>query len=223
MVISRHQVVDHQVAQEHLVGGPLVLRVVARHALHQPGGRLAGEAPAHLAAEQQVVLEDVGELVEDQLVQLGVGEVHRQHHAEAHVGGEGAHRLGDEAELDVVLLELGVRLVEDQRRRALDLVVQPPRQLVVGALGEGHHALQQRLLLRVVVHVEVRRVVDLPLEGLVLDLVLAELRRGGRRQQRGEQQQRDGVAARHGGVDGSPVRWFSRAWFSLGDVPAQGV
>ncbi len=183
----RDAVVDHRVAQVHPVARRLVLGHVAGHALHEPGGRRRGDALAGAALAEDVVLEDVGQLVEDQLHQLGVGQVHRQHHPVAHRRGEGADALGDEVEDDVVLLERRVGLVEDQRRRLLDLVVELLRQVVVGALGERHHLLQQVRLLLVVVDVEMGRVVDLPVEVPVLDLVLAELRRGP-----GGQQQTDG-------------------------------
>ena len=68
------------------------------------------------------------------------------HHAEARRAGEGADALGDEVEDDVVLLERRMGGVVDQRDRVLDLEVELPRELVVGALGEGDHLLELRLL-----------------------------------------------------------------------------
>ena len=62
----------------------------------------------------------------------------------------------DEIEEDVVLLERRVRGVEDHRDRVLHLVVELPRQAVVGALGERGHLLELVRLGLVVVEGEVR-------------------------------------------------------------------
>ncbi len=78
----RQHVVDRGVDQEHAVVGGLVLTVVARHAFHEPLRRRRGERLAEAAGEQDVVLEDVGQLVTDERVELGVGQVDRHHHAE---------------------------------------------------------------------------------------------------------------------------------------------
>ena len=93
----RQHVVDRGVDQEHAVVGGLVLAVVARHAFHEPLRRRRGERLAEAAREQDVVLEDVGQLVADERVELGVGQVDRHHHAEQVGGRERAHALRDEA------------------------------------------------------------------------------------------------------------------------------
>ena len=170
----RDDVVDHRVAQEHRVAHRLVAAHVARHALDEPGRRAVADGLRQAALEEHLVLEDVGQLVADQGDQQAVRIVDRQHHAEARRAGEGADALGDEVEDDVVLLERRVGGEIDQRDRVLDLEIEETRDVVVVALGEGDHLLQRRLLLRVVIDVEVRGVVDAPVELAVGDLVLAE-------------------------------------------------
>src|SRR5690606_8238297 len=102
--------------------------------------------------------------------------------------------------------ELRVRRVVDQRDRFRDLVVELARQAVVGALGEGGHLLEQRRLFLVVVNVEVRCVVDLPVELLVLDLVLAERSRVlARHRRRGQDESRGGYG------DTGPANWVVAA------------
>lgn len=192
--IEGNPVVDHRVAQEHPVRRPLVLGHVARHPLHHPLGD--AEAAAELPLEEDLVLEDVGKLVLDEREELAVGQVDRQHHPVAHRAGEGADPFGDEVDDDVVLLERGVGLVEDERRRLLDLEVEPSREPVVGALGERDDLLELRRVGGVVVDVEVGRMVDPPVELAVLDLVLAErrveaLRRDPRRARRQHHEERD--------------------------------
>ena len=124
--------------------------------------------------EEEVVLEDMGQLVLDESQELGIRKIHRKHHAVAHRRSEGAHPFRDEVQDDVVLLEGRVGGIENQRRRFLDLEVEGPGQLIVGALGEGDDLLQQVRFRLVVVDVEMRRVVDHPVEVSILDLVLAE-------------------------------------------------
>ena len=107
-VRARHRgddVVDHRVAQVHPVALALVLRHVARHALQEPGGRTGGDRAGEAPLEEHLELEDVRHLVQHELHQLRVREVDRHDHAELRRAGEGAHPLGDEAELHVVLLE----------------------------------------------------------------------------------------------------------------------
>ena len=86
----------------------------------------------------------------------------------------------------VGLLELRVGRVIDDVDRLRDLEVQRARDLVVRALGVGRDLLQRHLLAVVEVDREVRRLVGLPGELVVDDLVLAEVvvvgrRRSGRR------------------------------------------
>jgi hypothetical protein len=188
-VDRRDEAVDHGVPDDHLVEVVLVLPEVAREAFHDPRGDVGAERPRQRLLVQDAELEDVRQLVADQRVLLVGWQVHGQDHAVLDRLGEGADELGDEVEGHVRLLELDVRLVVDERDAELDLVVQDLRQPHVLALGVAHHLLQQGLLLGVVVDVEVRRPVDVPVEPLVGDLVLAEGERG-RGDRRGDQQER---------------------------------
>jgi len=113
----------------------------------------------------------------DELEQLLVGGVDREDHPVAGRLGERADALGDEVQVDVGLLERRVRGVVEQRDLLRDLEVQLARVVVVRALGHVHDALQRALLLVVEVHVKVRGVVDVPMEPVVDDLVLAERER----------------------------------------------
>ena len=151
---------------------------VAGHAFHEPGRRRGSRALGQVAAENHVVLKDVGQLVEHELVEFGPGQIHRQHHPIAYRAGKSADAFGNEVQDDVCLLEIRVGFVEDERRRLFDLEVEGHRQLVVGAFGVGDDLLQKRFFRWVIEHVEMRRVVDLPLEVVVANLVLAELGRG---------------------------------------------
>jgi hypothetical protein len=68
-----------------------------------------------------------------------------------------------------------VRRVIDDVDRLGDLEVERPGDVVVGALGVGRDLLERDLVAVVEVDGEVRRVVDLPVEFVVDDLVLAEV------------------------------------------------
>ena len=212
---GRDEVLVDRVPQVHAVLVVLVVSEVGREALHEPRRRIRRERPAEAAAEQDFVLEDVRQLVLDQRLQLLVGHVDRKDHPVPGRLGEGADALGDEVELDVVLLELGVRRVVDDRDALRNLVVQPARQLVVGRLGHRHDFLERVLFARVVVDVEVRRRVDVPVELVVDDLVLAGGPRRGRdhEESRGEGRKKErarlpslppGVSRRHNGSPPAP-------------------
>ena len=176
----RDEVLVDRVPQVHAVLVVLVVAEVRRHPLDDPGRNVRRERAAEPAAEEDLVLEDVRELVLDERLELLVRQVDGKDHPVAGGLGEGADALGDEVELDVVLLELGVRRVIDDRDTLRDLVVQPARQLVVGRLGHRDDLLERLALARVVVHVEVRRLVDRPVELVVDDLVLPGGSRRGR-------------------------------------------
>jgi hypothetical protein len=120
--------------------------------------------------------------VRDELEQLAVRHVDRQHHAVFRGLRERAHTLGDEVEHDVRLLECRVRGVEDQRDFLGDLEVEFLREIEVRALGGVDHALQRGTLLFVEIHVEVRGVIDAPFELVIDDLVLTERVRGNGRE-----------------------------------------
>src|SRR5207245_2003247 len=125
---------------------------------------------------------------------------------------EGGHPIGNEASEEVRLLELRVRLVEDDRDRGADLVLQRGGDLLVGALGVGHHACQVLFELGVVVDLEVRALVDAPGEGvvgyLVLPVVGDELRLAGRRRQGRGERRKDQQTSFHGRVPTAAGRGY---------------
>ena len=98
---------------------------------------------------------------------------------------------------DVLLLELAAGLEEDQRDLEREVVLQLGADMLVGALGVASHPLQVRLDLGVVVDLEVIGGVDAPLEVVVADLVLAEIRDVGRL--RGGERRRKQDGDRKGG------------------------
>ena len=135
----------------------------------------------------------MGHLVLDEPHQAVGRLVDGQHQAAAERLREGEHALGDEARVEVRLLELRVGLVEDRGDGVVELVLQARRELLVGALQVGDEPRQVLLELRVVVDLEVRALVDPPGEVVVLDLVLPvvgdELRLRGRGRRQGEEKQ----------------------------------
>ena len=165
---------EHGVAQDHPVLVVLVVAEVRGHALQEPLRRVGGHRADVVAVEQDLELEDVRELVRDELLQLLVRQVHRQHHPVAGGQREGADALGDEVQIGVGLLEVRVVGVVDEVDGLRDLEIELARDVVVGALGERGHLLQGRGFAVVVVDREVRGLVGLPVEAVVDDLVLAE-------------------------------------------------
>ena len=153
---------------------------VAGHVIGEPLVDPQRQAAAEQRARDDVELEDVRQLVRDQAVERVGRLVDRQHHAIAVRLGEGEHAFGQLARLDVLLLELALRLVEDERDLEREVVLQVRADLLVGALGVARDPLEVRLDLRVVVDLEVVGRVDVPLEIVVPDLVLAEIRHVGR-------------------------------------------
>ena len=97
-------------------------------------------------------------------------------------------RAGD----DVLLVELGARLEEDERHLGGQVVLQLGADVLIGALGVAGHPLEVRLDLGVVVDLEVIGLIDVPVELVVANGVLPvvgnvarlSLRRGGRGQSR---------------------------------------
>ena len=78
--------------------------------------------------------------------------------------------------IDVLLLELAVRLEQDQRHLERQVVLEVGADLLVRALGVAGDALEVLLELGVVIDLEVVGRVDVPLELVVVDVVLAEVR-----------------------------------------------
>ena len=114
------------------------------------------------------------QLVPDQGVQFVRRAVDRQNHPVLDRVGEGGDELGDEPEADVGLLELDMRLVVDDGDADTNLVLEDLGDPQVLALQVGDHLLEQDRFLDVIVNVEVRRLVDVPVDTLVVNLVLAE-------------------------------------------------
>ena len=186
LVNRRDDVVDHRVPHHHLVEGIVDARHVLRQPLHEPERRIGAKGAPQRLLEEDGVLEDVGKLVGDELVESIRRLIHREDDPVLHGLGEGGDELGDEGEDDVGLLEFAVGLVENHWNSKLDLVVEGLLELDVGALRVGDDLLQLRLLLGVVIDVEVGRLVDVPVEPVVGDLVLAEGEGGGERGAGGE-------------------------------------
>ena len=134
-----------------------------------------------VAAEQrhrdEVVLEDVRQLVDDQPVEQVRRQIDRQHHAVALAFGEREHAFLRGARRDVLLLELAVRLEDDERHALVEVVPQVRADLLIRALGVARDPLEVPLVFGVVVDLEVVGLVDVPLELVVVDLVLAVIRR----------------------------------------------
>ena len=126
----------------------------------------------------EVVLEDVRQLVDDEPVE-------QDRSADRSAAPCGCARLrrtrarlpGAAARRDVLLLELAVRLEDDERHALVEIVPQVRADLLIRALGVARDALEVALVLGVVVDLEVVGLVDVPLELVVMDLVLAVVRR----------------------------------------------
>ena len=125
----------------------------------------------------EVVLEDVRQLVDDQSVEQIGREIDRQDHAVAFAFGKREHAFLRSARRDVLLLELAVRLEDDERHALIEVVPQVRADLLVRALGVARHPFEVPLVLGVVVDLEVVRLVDVPLELVVVNSVLAVVRR----------------------------------------------
>ncbi len=161
-------------------------RVAHGHQVHRApfAGHVVGEAlvnPQRRAAADQrggddVVVELVRELVNDQPVEEIRRFVHRHDDARARRLGEGADAFLGGARHDVLLLELAARLEQDQRNLVREVVLQLRADMLIRAFGIPGHPLEMRLDLRVVVHDEVIRLIRVPIELVVADLVLTEVR-----------------------------------------------
>ena len=216
---------EDRVAKHHAVLVVLVVSVVGGHPFEEPlGGRGCRRAQV-VASEEDLELEDVGQLVGDELLELLVGQVHGQDHPVARGESEGADPLRDEVQQGVCLLEVRVRRVVDEVDRLGNLEIQLPGDVVVGALRVGRDLLERGALPLVEVDREVRRAVRLPAEDVVGDLVLLEvalvLGEGGGREEQEEggenvpRRSAAGVRDASGGrdfQDGGCDLWRRLAW-----------
>jgi hypothetical protein len=117
----------------------------------------------------------VRQLVDHQPVEPIGRVVERQHHALPEWFGEGAHPLLRGARNDVLLLELAVGLEENHLHLEGQVVVQVGADLLVGTLRVAGNPLEMLLDFGVVVDLEVLSRVDVPLEVVVMNVVLAEI------------------------------------------------
>ncbi len=159
-ISNRHQV-DRAPHAGHVVGQPFV------------------DPQRHGASDERcrndVELELVGELVDDRAVEQIRRFVDRHDDPVPRRFGKGLHAFLRSAGNDVLLLELAVRLEQDQRHLVREVVLQFSADVLIRAFRVARDPLEVLLDLRVVVNLEVFGRVDLPLEVVVADLVLAEV------------------------------------------------
>ena len=203
----RQGVRQRGVADRHQVeGAPHAAHVVGQPLVH-PQRNAAPDDRARNDVERELV----GQLVGDQPVELVRRLVDRQHDALPERLGEGAHAVRHRAGNDVLLLELAVRLEDDEGNEVREVVRQVGADLGVRALGVAGDALEVLLDVGVVEDLEVVGGVDVPLEVVVLDPVLAvvgeELGRGLGHRIGGpaEGQGADQNGADHAAPDGAPA------------------
>jgi hypothetical protein len=168
----RHDVGDRGIADRHQVER----LPVAGHVVGQPLVHPEGKAATEERAGDDVELEDVRQLMRNEAIERIRRLVDRQHHSIAVVFREREHPFGQFTRDDVLLLELALGLVQDHRHPEGEVVLQVGADLLVGAFRVRGHALELRLQVRVVIHLEVVGRVDLPLEVVVPDTVLPVIR-----------------------------------------------
>ncbi len=167
----RDDVGDGRVADHHQVERRPLSAFVVREPLVHP----QRHAAANQALRDDVELEDVREFVRDQAVEPVGWIVDRQQHAIAIRFGERADAFLRGAGRHVLLLELAVRLEQDQRHLEREVVLQVRTDLLVGALRVAGNPLEVLLEIRVVVDLEMVGGVDVPVEVVVMNVVLAEI------------------------------------------------
>jgi hypothetical protein len=89
--------------------------------------------------------------------------------------GEGADAFLAGAGFDVLFLEFAVGLEDDQLHLERQVVLQIGADLLIGAFRVAGNPFEVRLDFRIKVNFEVVGRVDLPLEGVVVNVVLAEV------------------------------------------------
>ncbi len=209
----RDDVGDRRVADLHQVArAPLPALVVRQPFVHPQRDAAPDER-----RRNDVELELVRQLVGDEAVELIGWVVDRQQHAMLHRLGERADAFLRVARRHVLLLELAVRLEQDHRHFVGQVVLQVRADLLIRALGVAGDAFEVLLQCRVVVNLEVVGGVDEPLELVVVNVVLAEVRhhlrlRGGGGGETGDERrsdERDGRGAGgqwHSGTHGQVPR-----------------
>jgi len=170
----RHDVGHCRVPDLHQVARAPLPALVVRSALVHPQRHVAADQPLR----DDVELELVRELVHHQAVELIGRVVDRHHHALADRLGKGADAFLRRARIHVLLFELAVRLEQDQLHLGAlrEFVPQIGADLLIRALGVTRDPGQMLFNLRVVVDLEMIRVVDLPVESVIVNIVLPEVR-----------------------------------------------
>ena len=167
----RHDVRHGGVPHRHQVDRP----PQAGHVVRQPFVHPERHAAADERSGDDIELEDVRELVNDEPVHEVRRLIHRHHHAIARGFGKRADAFLGRAGNDVLLLELAARLEEDQRNLERKIVLELGADMLVRAFSVAGDPLQVFLDFGIVVDLEMVRRVDVPLEIVVADLILAEV------------------------------------------------
>lgn len=184
---SRHR----HVAQHHLIARVLARRPELREPFGPPEGKRdvpdPGIAREDLSGDAQ--LEHVGQLVADGVTEIRIAAVERERDALLQKLGDAEQAFRRHERQHVGLLEIRVRSIDDERDAVANVVLEAQLQREVALLGVAQRHAGELLRLRIVVEVDVGAAQHAPVEGMVLNLVLAErseLRRGGDRRKEGE-------------------------------------
>ena len=200
---SRDAVIEHGVADDHRRPGRPFLGGVLGKPLEQPEGRdVQGEEGGTLATPEDIELENVGQLVLDQALEL----IERHIAVDADPVEDGlAHPEHSFRDIKHVgELEIREGGVEDERHRVGQLVLEGFTQFLVGALGEVGEGFEGLRLVGIKMDVEVLGRIRLPAERFVYDFVFAVVGikpeflgygPGGEDQEQGEKG--DGSGAKH--------------------------
>ncbi len=164
-----------------------VVSIVGGEALEEPLRHVRGGRLDEISLEEDLELEDVRQLVLNQLLERFLGQIDREDHAVARRQRERPDAFRDEVQVGVRLFELRMGGVEDQRYRMRDLEIEASRELVVGTLRKRRDLLERVFFRLIEIDLKVRRAVDRPVELVVDDLVLPELRTDVSREKRGRQ------------------------------------
>ena len=109
---------EHGVAEDHFIDGVAARGGVFGHALHEPSGRLNDRTSdaANGAFVNDVVLKNMGQLVDEDIAELVEIARKGDDHAEAQRLGKAGDARWQKVGEDIGLLELVVRLIDDDGR-----------------------------------------------------------------------------------------------------------
>ena len=164
------------VAQHHLVDGVHLFGRVFGEALHDPRrrpGNRVGDAP-HRPPVDDVVLEDVGQLVHEDIAKVVQIAVEGNDHAVAQGLGEAGHARRQKGLDDVGLLEVVVRFEDDDRRLGGQFVAHHRTDVVVALLEIADGAFGEAFKLGLEQQIQVLALHPPGIEVAIADLVLAE-------------------------------------------------